>query len=59
MGNLSKQDLYPHLTPDYLKENEKFTSKYDFASLASESDKINHKRLNDEADVLNPLTALS
>lgn len=58
MGNLSKQDLYPHLTSDYLKENEKFNSKYNFADLASESDKINHKRLNDEADVLNPLTAL-
>lgn len=58
MGNLSKQDLYPHLTSAYLKENEKFTSKYNFADLASESDKINHKRLNDEADVLNPLTAL-
>ena len=37
MGNLSKQDLYPHLTSDYLKENEKFNSKYNFASLASES----------------------
>ena len=58
MGNLSKQDLYPHLSSAYFKENEKFNSKYNFADLASESDKLNHKRINDEADVLNPLTAL-
>ena len=58
MGNLSKQDLYPHLSIAYLKENDKFTAKYNFADLASDSDKLNHKRLNDEADVLNPLTAL-
>lgn len=56
--NLTKTcDLYPHLSSEYIQENELFAQSYDSSIQLTESDKLLLKKLNDEADLLNPVSA--
>ena len=57
MGLIKKCDLYPHLSSEYIQENETFSFAYDYEKIVTESDRLLHKKLNDEADLLNPVTA--
>ena len=57
MGLLKPCDLYPHLSSEYIQENENFSNSYDFENTITESDRLLNKKLNDEADLLNPVSA--
>ena len=57
MGLIKPCDLYPHLSSEYIQENENFSSAYDYEQIVTESDKLLHKKLNEEADLLNPISA--
>ena len=50
-------DLYPHLSNEYIQDNVQFSQSYDPNSLVTESDKLLIKKLNDEADLLMPISA--
>ena len=47
MGLIKKCDLYPHLSSEYIQENENFSFAYDYEQIVTESDKLLHKKLND------------
>ena len=57
MGLIKKCDLYPHLSSEYIQENENFSSAYDYEQIVTESDKLLSKKLNEDADLLNPVSA--
>lgn len=57
MNLIKTCDLYPHLSNEYIQENVQFSQSYDPNSLVTESDKLLVKKLNDEADLLNPVSA--
>lgn len=57
MGLIKTCDLYPHLSSEYIKMNEKFSKDYDVNNLVTESDRLLYRNLNEEADLLNPVSA--
>ena len=57
MSLIKPCDLYPHLSSEYIQENEKFSNVYDVEKTVTESDRLLHKKLNDDADLLNPVSA--
>ena len=57
MNLIKTCDLYPHLSNEYIQENETFSNNYDTSVTVTESDRLLHKKLNDEADLLNPVSA--
>lgn len=57
MNLIKTCDLYPHLSSEYIQDNVQFSQSYDASTLITESDKLLSKKLNDEADLLNPLSA--
>ena len=57
MNLIKTCDLYPHLSNEYIKENETSSNNYDTSFTVTESDRLLHKNLNDEADLLNPVSA--
>lgn len=57
MNLIKPCDLYPHLSSVYIQENENFSQSYDVENLVTESDRLLHKKLNNDADLLNPVSA--
>ena len=57
MGLIKTCDLYPHLSSEYIQENEKFSKTYDVEIVVTESDRLLHAKLNQDADLLNPISA--
>ena len=57
MGLIKPCDLYPHLSSEYIQENENFSSSYDYEKIVTESDKLLQKKLNEDADLINPVSA--
>ena len=51
--NINPIDLYPHLSPEQVETINNHT--VDFDSLYSESDVLNFKKLNDEANLVSPI----
>ena len=57
MGLIKTCDLYPHLSSEYIKANENFSKDYDVNNLVTESDRLLYRNLNEEADLLTPVSA--
>ena len=51
--NINPIDLYPHLSPEEVEAINNHT--VDFDSLYTESDVLNFKKLNDDANLLSPI----
>lgn len=52
---LTVQGLFPHLDDKYLTENQKFNDKYNYDNYVTESDKLLSKKLNEEANIIQPI----
>ena len=50
-------DLYPHLSSEYIQVNAAFSDNYDVENTITESDCLLSKKLNEDADLLNPISA--
>ena len=57
MNLIKTCDLYPHLSNEYIQDNVQYSQSYDSSTLTTESDKLLLKKLNEEADLLNPVSA--
>lgn len=57
MGLIKICDLYPHLSSESIQENENFSKAYDFEKTVTESDRLLYAKLNEDADLLNPISA--
>lgn len=55
MGKLTAKSIYPHLSQMQIDEIELFNKNYSYDKNVTQSDKLLEKKLNQEADVIQPI----
>ena len=55
---INSRDLFPHLDENFFIDNDSFVESYDIEATITDSDRLLHEKLNTEADIIMPVTAL-